>query len=196
MALFWWFSRLFDRFRWLGKRQYLPLDLIISRILEIISSIPLLLLLMSLLLSSKQSSIYFTMVLIGLISWAGIAQFMRAEMLRVRNLEYVQAARSLGYSNMRILFKHALPNSLGTVLIICAFGVAGAIGLESALSFLGIGIPEGTMTWGKMLNAARFDLRAWWLTLFPSLMIFVTITAMNLLGEGLRDALDPQRRRL
>ena len=170
--------------------------MIISRILDIISAIPLLLLLMTVLMANRQSSIYFTMVIIGLLSWAGIAQFMRAEMLRVREFEYVQAARSLGYSNWRILFRHALPNSLSTVLIICAFGVASAIALESSLSFLGIGIPVETMTWGKMLNGARYDIRSWWLTAFPGATIFITITAMNLLGQGLRDALDPKSRRL
>lgn len=184
-----------EKQKWLGAKRFLPVDLILSRILEIVSSIPILLLLLSILVVTKKQSIYFTMTLIGLLSWAGFAQLMRAEMLRVRNMDFISAARGMGLTEFRIMFKHALPNSISTVLIMVTFGIASAITLESGLSFLGIGIPDDTMTWGRILQAARFDIRAWWLTLFPGIMIFSTITAINLVGEGIREALDPKMKR-
>jgi peptide/nickel transport system permease protein len=176
----------------LGKKKYLWLDMLIARFAEIVSSLPLLLLLIALLAATGQKSIYLTMVLIGLINWSAIALYMRLEMLRVRNRDYIQSARALGLGDLRILFRHALPNSLSTMLILIAFGIAGAIGTEAALSFLGIGVPDDTVTWGKLLNGARYDIRAWWLSIFPGMSIFMVITTMNLIGEGLRDAMDPQ----
>lgn len=176
----------------LGKKKFLWLDMLISRFAEIVSSLPILLLLIALLAATGQKSIYLTMVLIGLLSWSGITLYMRMEMLRVRNRDFVQSARALGLRDFRILFRHALPNSLSTMLIFIAFGVAGAISIEAGLSFLGIGVPDDTITWGKLLNGARYDIRAWWLSIFPGLAIFFVITTMNLIGEGLRDAMDPQ----
>ena len=184
-------ARPFERIPYLGVKRNIWVDIILSRLIEIVSSIPTLLLLIAILAVSRQKSIYLTMALIGLMGWTGIAQYMRGEMLRTRAQEYVQAARSLGYRDLRILFRHALPNSISPVLTIVAFGVAGAIGLEAALSFLGIGLPEDTITWGRLLNGARADIHSWWLAVFPGAAVFVTITTLNLLGEGLRDALDP-----
>jgi peptide/nickel transport system permease protein len=132
------------------------------------------------------------MVIIGLTGWTGIAKYVRAELLRVRSLEYIEAAQSLGFSEWRIIFRHALPNSLTPVLITIAFGIASAILVESSLSFLGIGVQAELQTWGKLLSEAREDVSAWWLAVFPGLAIFVTVTIFNLIGEGLTDALDPR----
>ena len=132
------------------------------------------------------------MIIIGLTAWTGIARLTRAEFLRVSTMEYIQAAKSLGISEFRIIFKHALPNALAPALVAIAFGVASAILIESSLSFLGIGVPPSTVTWGSLLNLGREQFTAWWLLVFPGLAIFITVTVYNLLGEGLRDAFDPK----
>lgn len=174
-----------------GKRITLPLDIAISRLIEIFISIPKLLLILCIVAIAKPS-IMLVMVIIGATSWTGIARFIRGELLRVRSLEYIEAAQALGYSEARIIFRHAIPNSLTPVLIDIAFGVAGAILVESALSFLGIGVQAEVVTWGKLLSIARQAPEAWWLAIFPGFAIFITVTIFNLLGEGLTDALDPR----
>lgn len=174
-----------------GKRITLPLDILISRAIEIFISIPRLLLILSVVAIAKPS-IMLVMVIIGATSWTGIARFIRGELLRVRSLEYIEAAQALGFSEARIIFRHAIPNSLTPVLIDIAFGVAGAILVESSLSFLGIGVQAEVVTWGKLLSIARQAPEAWWLAIFPGFAIFITVTVFNLLGEGLTDALDPR----
>jgi len=99
---------------------------------------------------------------------------------------------SLGYNNWRIILKHALPNALAPALVSIAFGVAGAILTESSLSFLGIGVPVDVQTWGKMLSEGKANFSAWWLVVFPGLMIFISVVCYNIIGEGLREALDPK----
>jgi len=179
------------KFPFSGTRVSVPLDIIISRLIEIFISIPRLLLILSVVAIAKPS-IMLVMVIIGATSWTGIARFIRGELLRVRSLEYIEAAQALGYSEARIIFRHAIPNSLTPVLIDIAFGVAGAILVESALSFLGIGVQAEVVTWGKLLSLARQTPEAWWLAIFPGFAIFITVTVFNLLGEGLTDALDPR----
>jgi peptide/nickel transport system permease protein len=161
-------------------------------LIEIKVSIPTLLLILSIVAVMKSPSILMVMVIIGFTGWMGIAKYTRAELLKVRSLEYIQAAQSLGYSEWRTIFKHALPNSLSSVLVAIAFGIAGAIILESSLSFLGIGMRPEDVTWGSMLSSARGFFKAWWLAIFPGLAIFITVTVFNLLGEGLTDAMDPR----
>jgi len=168
-----------------------PIDILVSRFIEILISVPGLLLIMSIVAIAKPS-IMLVMVIIGATSWTGIARFTRGELLRVRNLEYIEAAQSLGYSEWRTIFRHAIPNSLSPVLIAIAFGVAGAILTESFLSFLGIGVEAEVATWGKLLSLARKNFGAWWLALAPGFAIFITVTVYNLMGEGLTDALDPR----
>lgn len=179
----------------LGKKITIPVDIIISRTIEVIISIPTLLLILSIAAIVKKPSIMLIMVIIGLTGWTGIAKYIRAELLRVRSLEYIEAAQSLGFSEARIIFRHAIPNALTSVLIAIAFGVAGAILVESSLSFLGIGVQAEVITWGKLLNSARENTAAWWLAVFPGIAIFVSVTVFNLLGEGLTDALDPSLRK-
>ena len=177
-----------------SKPITIPLDLGVMRLIEVVNSIPGLLLILSIVAIIEDQSIFYIMAIIGLIGWTGIARFIRAELLRVRNLEYIEAAQALGYSNWRIIARHAIPNALTPVLITIAFGVASAILMEAFLSFLGIGVAAEEVTWGSLLNLARNKFSAWWLAIFPGIAIFVTVTVFNLLGEGLTDALDPRRK--
>jgi peptide/nickel transport system permease protein len=177
------------------KKISVPVDIIVSRMIEVMLSIPTLFLIISISAIIEKPSIFILMVIIGLTTWTGIARFIRAELLRVRNLEYIEAANALGFSELRIIFKHAIPNSLSPVLISIAFGVASAILIESTLSFLSIGVPPEELTWGSLLSAARQTPSAWWLAIFPGCAIFITVVIFNLAGEGLTDALDPRLRK-
>ena len=109
-------------------------------------------------------------------------------------MEYVAAATALGLSNKRVIFRHVLPNSLAPVLVTSAFGIASAILTEAGLSFLGFGVPPTIVTWGSVLSDARGNLSAWWLAVFPGFAIFLSVLCYNLVGDGLRDALDPRLR--
>ncbi|MBL1161844.1 MAG: ABC transporter permease [Chlorobi bacterium] len=169
-------------------------DLLISRLIEIVITMPSLFLILTISAMVEESSIWLIMLLIGLTGWTSIARFMRGEVLRVRNLDYVSAATSLGYSTRRIMFKHVLPNAIAPVLVYAAFGIVGAILLESALSFLGFGVPPTVVTWGSVLYKARSSTYAWWLAVFPGLTIFITVVAFNFIGDALRDATDPRLR--
>ncbi len=171
------------------KHVALPLDLLIMRAIEVMNSIPGMLLLLALVAVLAKSSIIYVMVIIGLIRWPQIARFLRAELLRIRKLGYIEAGRALGFSDRRILFKHALPNAIAPVMITIAFGMASAVLLESALSFLGIGVGEDGITWGRLLSDARINHSAWWLAIFPGGAIFLTVTLFNLIGEGLTEAM-------
>lgn len=175
----------------LRKKVSIPADSIVSRSIEIIHSIPVFILIISLAAIAKPSLINL-MVIIGFTSWTGIARFTRAEFLRIRNMEFIQAAKGLGFSQKKIILKHALPNSFAPALVSIAFGIASAILAESSLSFLGIGVPPDVITWGALVNEGRANFDAWWLVIFPGLAIFITVTVYNLIGEGMRDALDPK----
>jgi peptide/nickel transport system permease protein len=168
-------------------------DLILSRIIEIVICFPVLFLILSVQAFLKPSIINI-MAALGLVWWTGVARLQRGEFLRVVNLDFVQAVRALGGSNLRIIFLHVLPNALGPILVVISFGIAGSILIESGLSFLGFGVPQPTASWGDLLNNGRADIQGtWWLTVFPGLAIFLTVTCFNLMGEGIRDALDPRK---
>jgi len=138
-------------------------------------------------------SIYNIMIVIGVTQWTGIARLVRGEFLKFRNREFVLGAKQIGAGDFRIIFKYLLPNSIAPVLVSASFGVASAILTESSLSFLGFGVPPQVPSWGAILSQAQsFMDVAWWLTLAPGLALFITITAYNLVGEGLRDAIDPR----
>jgi peptide/nickel transport system permease protein len=191
----WLFSqigKLISRGAWLSKRVYVPVDLFISRGIEILNSIPTLILIISLAALVKEESIVYVMVIIGLTTWTGIARFTRAEFLKIRNLEYIQAAQAMGFTDKRVIFRHALVNGIAPALVSIAFGIAAAILTESTLSFLGVGVPHDTITWGKLLHEGKQRFDAWWMIIFPGLFIFITVTVYNLIGEGLRDAMDPK----
>lgn len=178
----------------LAKQVAFPLDLLISRSMEILVCIPTFFLILLVLATIKKPNIYIIMVVIGVTSWTGIARYIRAELLKIRALEYIEAAHSLGFSSFRTLLKHAIPNALSPVLIAIAFGVASAILTESSLSFLGFGSGDA-VTWGSLLSSARQSPSAWWLAIFPGFAIFITVTVFNLIGEGLTDAMDPRLRK-
>ena len=175
----------------LQEETFVPIDTFVSRGIELLNSIPRLLLIITI-TAVVERSIWIVMVIIGITSWTGIARFTRAELLRIRSLEFVQAAQSLGFSSARTIFKHALPNALAPVFVSIAFGIASAILIESGLSFLGIGVPDDIVTWGSLLNLGRQNLEAWWLIIYPGMAIFLTITIYNMIAEASRDALDPR----
>jgi peptide/nickel transport system permease protein len=183
------------RGKFLGKEISVPLDSIISRGIEILNSIPVLILIISLAALTKTHSMIYVMVIIGLTSWSGIARFTRAEFLKIRTMDYIKAAEALGFTEKRIMFRHALINGIAPSLVSIAFGIAAAILIESSLSFIGVGVPPELITWGKLLNEGRTNFHAWWLIVFPGIAIFITVTVYNLIGEGLRDALDPKLKR-
>lgn len=189
-----WAGKFTGRLPWLRKNISIPADAIISRAMEIMVSLPLFMLILTVAALSRPSLVN-VMVLIGLTNWTGIARLTRAEMLKVRKQEYIQSATAIGMSQLRILTHHALPNAIAPALIAVSFGIADAILIESALSFLGIGVPADVTTWGSLLSAGHGNFNAWWLVVFPGLCIFITVTAYNLIGEALRDALDPKMNR-
>ena len=168
------------------------IDILISRLIEVVMSFPVLFLVLAV-IAFLPPSIFNVMVIIGLTRWTGIARYARGEFLRLKGEDFTHAARAIGATDRKIIFRHILPNSLAPVLVSATFGVAGAILVEAALSFLGLGVQPPTPSWGSMLaDAQEFLDVAWWLALFPGLGIFATVTAYNLLGEGLRDASDPR----
>jgi len=167
------------------------IDLVISRIFELMLGIPTFFLILTI-AATLRPNIFYTMLIIVLTGWVGIARLTRNEFLKVRNLDYVTAAVSLGVPTPRILIRHILPNALAPVLVSVVLGIAAAILTESGLSFLGIGVPADLVTWGSILNEARSNTFAWWLAVFPGAAIFLAVVAYYLVGEGLRDALDPR----
>ena len=167
-------------------------DHLISRLIEILLTIPTFFLIIAI-IAFLPPSIYNIMVVIGLTGWTGVARFVRAEFFKLKRLDFIMASRALGASHARLILVHMLPNSMAPVLVSAVFGVAGAILTESSLSFLGFGVPPPTPSWGDILSQSRDYIEfAWWLTTFPGLAIFLSITAYNLVGEGLRDAMDPK----
>jgi peptide/nickel transport system permease protein len=140
-----------------------------------------------------EPSIWNIMAVIGLTSWMGVARLVRAEFLSLREREFVTAARALGASDFRLILRHMLPNALAPVMVSATLGVAGAILTESALSFLGLGVQPPTPSWGNILTAGKDNIEiAWWLSVFPGLAILITVMSYNLLGEGIREAIDPR----
>jgi peptide/nickel transport system permease protein len=135
------------------------------------------------------------MIALGLTNWSYTCRISRAQALAIKSQGYVQAARVLGYGDMRIMFTQILPNTLGPIIVIATLGMGGSILAEAALSFLGLGVRPPSPSWGSMLSDARETITtAPWLSLFPGLAIFLTVLGLNLLGDGLRDVLDPQSR--
>ncbi len=177
---------------YLNHKKFVKVDGIISRLIELLNSLPTLILIITVAAIMNERSLGILILIIGLTSWTGIARFMRAEMMRIRNLEYIQTAKVMGFGYRKILWKHAFPNAVPPVFVSLAFGVASAVLVESGLSFLGIGVPDEMVTWGSLLSLGRQEFEASWLVIFPGLAIFTTITIFNLIGEGLRDALDPR----
>lgn len=168
------------------------IDVVISRLVEVMICFPSFFLILTLAAFVEERSIFHVMVIIGVTSWTGVARLIRAEFLKHKSLEYAQAALALGVSRRRIIFRHILPNAIAPVLVTATFGVAAAILTESSLAFLGLG-DLSAPSWGMTLSAGRTE-NALWLILFPGIAIFALVSVLNLVGEGLRDALDPKLR--
>jgi peptide/nickel transport system permease protein len=169
-------------------------DELLMRFVDLMLNFPRFFLLLTL-IALLRPSIWVIMVVIGFTGWMGLSRLVRGEILSLKEREFVQSARALGAQDRRIMFRHILPNALVPVLISATLGVAGAILAESALSFLGLGVQPPTPSWGNILIDGKANIEiAWWLSVFPGMAILVTVLAYNLLGEGLRDALDPRLR--
>ncbi len=166
-------------------------DIIICRIIEIVLLFPTFFLILTL-VALIGPSIYIIMVVIGLTGWPTIARLIRGEFLRQRSIDYVAAAQGLGIPHHRIMFRHILPNALSPAFVAAPFGIAGAVVTEATLSVLGFGVRPPTPSWGSVLNLAVNNYHHWWFTVFAGLAIFMTVTALNLVGNGLRDAMDPR----
>ncbi len=167
-------------------------DQAIMRTVDIVLCIPTLFLILMLIVFLGPS-LFNIMVIIGLTSWTELSRLVRAEFLTLKQRDYVSAARAVGASNRRIIFIHILPNALAPIFISATFGVAGAILLESGLSFLGLGVQPPMASWGNILTSGKdYITQAWWLTMTPGLAIFITVLGYNLLGDGLRDIMDPR----
>jgi peptide/nickel transport system permease protein len=170
-------------------------DLLLMRALEIVHSLPTLLVLvtvLAVLMPTGARAVVAMMLVIGLVRWTDVARLTRGEVLRIKTMPYVEAARALGCGPLRVIVRHILPNALAPVLVAATFAMASAILIEGALSFLGFGIPPDMASWGGMLNDVQGHTEAWWLAVFPGAAMFVTVTVYNLAGEGLRDAIDPR----
>jgi len=168
------------------------IDTFIMRLVDVMLSIPSFFLILAV-IAFLTPSIINIMIVIGLTSWMGVTRLVRAEFLSLSEREFVTASRTLGAKNTRLIFRHLLPNSLTPIIVSAVLGVAGAVLMESGLSFLGLGVQAPQSSWGNILTDGKEYIQfAWWLSLFPGLAILITVLGYNLLGEGLRDALDPR----
>ncbi|HET6764989.1 MAG TPA: oligopeptide ABC transporter permease [Longimicrobiaceae bacterium] len=169
-------------------------DSLLMRLTDVMLSFPRLVLLI-VVIALFESSVGLVVIVLGLTGWMGTARIVRGEVLSLREREFVQAARALGMGDGRIIFKHVIPNTLAPVIVSATLGIGQTILTEASLSFLGLGVRPPTPSWGNMIADGRDALtQAWWISTFPGLAIVFTVIAFNLLGDGLRDALDPRLR--
>ena len=167
-------------------------DNLIMRVVEVMYCFPTFFLIM-MVITFLGPSIVNVMVVIGFTSWPGLCRLVRAEFLTLRERDFVYSAKVQGVSDARVIFRHILPNAMAPVYVSATLSVGGAILVESALSFLGLGVQIPAPSWGNILTAGKNYIDyAWWLTLFPGLAILITVLSFNLIGEGLRDVLDPK----
>ena len=182
--------------RWMSllRKRTISVDTLIMRIVDIMLCFPSFFLILTV-VALLPASIYNIMIVIGLTSWMGATRFVRAEFLSLREQDFVTAARALGVSNLRIIFRHMMPNAMAPVLVSATIGIATAILTEAGLSFLGFGVPPPHATWGNILSDGKgFIFDAPWLTFVPGFAILIVVLSFNLFGEGLRDALNPRLR--
>lgn len=168
------------------------IDAILMRFVDIMLAFPVFFLILAV-IAILEPGIFTIMVVIGLTGWMDVARLIRAEFLTLKERDFVVAANAVGAGNMRLIFRHILPNALSPVFVAATFGIAGAILTESGLSFLGLGVQPPNPSWGNILTSGKDNIEvAWWLSVFPGLAILITVLSYNLMGEGLRDALDPR----
>jgi peptide/nickel transport system permease protein len=179
-------------FKW-KKKVYVPVDTIVSRIIEIFAAIPKLMLVVAL-AAILERSVTNVILVIGICAWAGIARLVRGEVFKIRNTDFITSAKALGLTNFKIMVKHVLPNISGPILVTFVFGLSSAILIESGLSFLNIGVPENVTTWGQLLADGKQNFNAWWMIAFPGFAIFITVLCLNVLGEKFKSVLDPTNR--
>jgi peptide/nickel transport system permease protein len=167
-------------------------DAVLMRFVDIMLAFPTFFLILAV-IAILEPSIFTIMAVIGVTSWMDVARLVRAEFLTLKERDFVDAAKAIGVGNRRLIFRHILPNALSPVFVSATFGVAGAILVEAGLSFLGLGVQPPDPSWGNILTSGKDYIEvAWWLSLYPGLAILITVLSYNLVGEGLRDALDPR----
>ncbi len=172
-------------------------DTVIMRVIEILQSIPafyMILMTIAFIPPDVIKPIFAIVIVIALIRWTGTARLVRGEFMRLREQEFVVAARALGFSNRRTIFRHVLPNAMSPVIVSAAFAVAAGILTESAISFLGFGIKPPEASWGSLVSESK-NTEHWWIQLFPGILIFITVTCYNLVGDAVRDAMDPKMKK-
>jgi peptide/nickel transport system permease protein len=168
------------------------LDGVVARLVETLSAFPTLVLVLVVQAIVERPTMASLLLAIGLTRWPEVARLVRAEILLVASQDYVVAARALGAGPWRILRRHVIPNAFAPILVAATFGLASVVLIEASLDFLRVGIPPANASWGETLSETRDHLGAWWLLVFPGFAVFVTVMALNLVGEALRDALDPR----
>jgi len=167
-------------------------DAVMMRFVDVMLAFPTFFLILAV-ISIIEPSISTIMIVIGITGWMDVARLVRAEFLTLKERDFVTAAKAIGASDFRLILKHIIPNALAPVFVAATFGIAGAILTESGLSFLGLGVQPPEPSWGNILTSGKDNITvAWWLSLFPGLAILVTVLCYNLVGEGLRDSLDPR----
>ncbi|MDO1450325.1 ABC transporter permease [Rhodocytophaga aerolata] len=185
--------------KWLHKRILLPLnvsipiDQLIMKCIEMLSSVPRIILILCL-AAYTRPSLYNLILITGLTYWTEPARLIRAELLRVKTLNYIESARAMGLADFYILIRHALPNSLSSIIVAITFGTAGLISLESTLSFLNIGLPVDLPSWGRMVASIRNNFSAWWLVLFPGIALCSTVLSLQAVSNWLVYKLNPRNR--
>lgn len=168
------------------------IDAVLMRFVDIMLAFPTFFLILAV-ISIVEPSIATIMIVIGLTGWMDVARLVRAEFLTLKERDFISAARAIGVADTRLIFRHIIPNALSPVFVAATFGIAGAILVESSLSFLGLGVQPPDPSWGNILTSGKDNITvAWWLSLFPGIAILITVLSYNLVGEGLRDALDPR----
>jgi peptide/nickel transport system permease protein len=168
------------------------IDAVLMRFVDIMLAFPTFFLILAV-IAIVEPSISTIMIIIGLTGWMDVARLVRAEFLTLKERDFISAARAIGASDARLIFRHIIPNALSPVFVAATFGIAGAILIESGLSFLGLGVQPPEPSWGNILTSGKDNITvAWWLSLFPGLAILIAVLSYNLVGEGLRDALDPR----
>ena len=168
-------------------------DMVLMRFVDMVISFPRLVLLIAIVALFQSNSIFLIMAILGFTQRPSTARIVRGEVLSLREREFIEAVRALGFSRRRIILRHVIPNVLGPVIVAATLGIGNVIVLEAGLSFLGLGLQPPTPSWGSMVADGRDQLlNAWWISTFPGLAIVLTVVAFNLVGDGLRDALDPR----